>query len=78
MCHEKLVGWNVIFHFRYNAVDVRVPISSKTGLISPVVFDADKKGLAQINKEVKNLIAKAEEGSLQSFELEVSTHSCRV
>lgn len=43
-----------------------------------MVFDADKKGLAQINKEVKNLIAKAEEGSLQSFELEVSTHSCRV
>ena len=49
-----------------------MPISSKRGLISPIIFDADKKGLAQINKEVGNLIAKAEDGSLQPFELEVS------
>ncbi|KAK7603737.1 hypothetical protein V9T40_003736 [Parthenolecanium corni] len=70
---EANSAWMDTFIRQYNAVDVRVPISSKKGLISPIVFDADKKGLAQINKEVNNLIAKAEEGSLQSFELDGGT-----
>lgn len=61
---------------RYNAVDVSVAVNSEKGLITPIVFDADKKGLAEISSDVKRLAAKAREGTLQPQEFQV--HLCRV
>jgi pyruvate/2-oxoglutarate dehydrogenase complex dihydrolipoamide acyltransferase (E2) component len=57
--------------FRYDAVDVSVAVSTETGLITPIVFNADTKGLVAISTDVKELAAKAREGKLQPHEYQV-------
>ncbi len=49
---------------RYDTVDVSVAVATPSGLITPVVRDADAKGLAQISGEVKELAVKARDGKL--------------
>ncbi|MFO1154135.1 MAG: pyruvate dehydrogenase complex dihydrolipoamide acetyltransferase [Rhodospirillales bacterium] len=48
----------------YQTVDVSVAVSTPTGLITPVVRNADQKGLAQISNEVRQLAKRAREGKL--------------
>lgn len=60
---------------RYNSVDISVAVSTDKGLITPIVFGAERKGLAAISKEVKSLAARAREGKLQPHEFQV-WHSC--
>jgi len=57
--------------FRYESVDVSVAVSTDKGLITPIVFDAQAKGLASISKDVKALAGKAREGKLQPHEFQV-------
>lgn len=59
--------------FRYNNVDVSVAVSTESGLITPIVFGADTKGIVQISKDVKALAAKAREGKLQPQEFQGGT-----
>ncbi|HJF33459.1 MAG TPA: 2-oxo acid dehydrogenase subunit E2 [Sporosarcina psychrophila] len=47
--------------------------NTESGLIVPVIHDVDKKSIKEINKEVKELTAKAIAGSLQLFEMQNST-----
>ncbi|MDJ0950482.1 MAG: 2-oxo acid dehydrogenase subunit E2 [Alphaproteobacteria bacterium] len=47
-----------------NTVDVSVAVATEGGLITPIVFDADKKGLALISDEMKDLAGRAREGKL--------------
>ena len=49
---------------QYNNVDVSVAVSIDGGLITPVVKNADQKGLLEISKEIKQLASKAKEGKL--------------
>ncbi|EFN72965.1 Dihydrolipoyllysine-residue acetyltransferase component of pyruvate dehydrogenase complex, mitochondrial [Camponotus floridanus] len=58
---------------QYNNVDVSVAVSTDSGLITPIVFSADTKGMVQISKEVKALAAKAREGKLQPQEFQGGT-----
>ncbi|XP_012282508.1 dihydrolipoyllysine-residue acetyltransferase component of pyruvate dehydrogenase complex, mitochondrial [Orussus abietinus] len=58
---------------QYNHVDVSVAVSTDSGLITPIVFAADTKGIAQISKEVKALAVKAREGKLQPHEFQGGT-----
>lgn len=58
---------------QYNNVDVSVAVSTDSGLITPIVFGADTKGIVQISKEVKALAAKAREGKLQPQEFQGGT-----
>lgn len=48
-------------------------MSTENGLITPIVFGADTKGIAQISREVKALAAKAREGKLQPQEFQGGT-----
>lgn len=57
--------------FRYHNVDVSVAVNTDRGLITPIVFDASKKGLLSISNDVKSLTAKAKEGKLQPDEFQV-------
>lgn len=41
------------------------------GLITPIVFDADLKGLLEINRDINRLSNKAKEGALESHEFQV-------
>ena len=48
----------------YDCVDVAVAVSTEGGLITPVIRDADQKGLAEISIEMKDLGARARDGKL--------------
>lgn len=56
---------------RYNSVDISVAVSTDKGLITPIVFGTERKGLAAISREVKSLAARAREGKLQPHEFQV-------
>lgn len=61
------------FNFRFDAVDVSVAVSTDNGLITPIVFSADRKGIESISKDVKALAAKARDGKLQPQEFQGGT-----
>ena len=58
---------------KYNAVHVAVAVAIDEGLITPVIKNADQKGLAQISKETRELAGRARKGELQPHEFEGST-----
>ncbi|KRT79313.1 hypothetical protein AMK59_8342 [Oryctes borbonicus] len=60
---------------RFVNCDVSVAVSTDRGLITPIVFEANNKGLIKISKEVKMLAAKARDGKLQPHEFQGGTFS---
>lgn len=63
----------VYFNFRYDSVDCSVAVATDKGLITPIVPQADRKGLVDINKTIKDLAAKARDGKLQPHEFQGGT-----
>ncbi|GJQ10357.1 hypothetical protein GpartN1_g2148.t1 [Galdieria partita] len=53
---------------RFYTVDISVAVQTDTGLITPIVKDADRKGLRDISEEMKQLATKARENRLQPGE----------
>ncbi|VVC31395.1 Hypothetical protein CINCED_3A021160 [Cinara cedri] len=72
---EANSSWMDSFIRQYDAVDVSVAVSTETGLITPIVFNADTKGLVAISTDIKQLAAKAREGKLQPQEYQGGTFS---
>ena len=70
---------NVSFHGetlrRYARADVSVAVAAPSGLITPVITQADTKSLAVISTEMKALAAKAREGKLMPHEYQGGTAS---
>lgn len=60
---------------RFNRVHVGVAVAVPDGLITPVIRDAQAKGLARIAAEVRELAARAREKKLQPHEYTGSTFS---
>ncbi len=59
---------------RQNAnIDICVAVSIEGGLITPILRDADMKGLGQLSQEVKALVAKAKAGKLAPEEYQGGT-----
>jgi pyruvate dehydrogenase E2 component (dihydrolipoamide acetyltransferase) len=58
---------------RYNYVDISVAVSTDAGLITPIIADADIKGLAGISTEMKSLAGKARTGKLVPAEYQGGT-----
>ena|SRR3990172_1729012 len=58
---------------RYGAVHVGIAVALDEGLITVVVHDADRKPLAQIARESKDIIARARSGRARPEELQGST-----
>jgi pyruvate dehydrogenase E2 component (dihydrolipoamide acetyltransferase) len=58
---------------RYNYVDISVAVSTDAGLITPIIADADLKGLAGISTEMKSLAGKARTGKLVPAEYQGGT-----
>uniref|UniRef100_A0A3Q1ESP4 Acetyltransferase component of pyruvate dehydrogenase complex n=1 Tax=Acanthochromis polyacanthus TaxID=80966 RepID=A0A3Q1ESP4_9TELE len=56
-----------------HVVDVSVAVSTASGLITPIVFNAHTKGLAAISSDVSALAAKARDGKLQPHEFQGGT-----
>jgi pyruvate dehydrogenase E2 component (dihydrolipoamide acetyltransferase) len=70
---------NVSFHGdtlrRYERADVSVAVAAPSGLITPVITEADTKSLAVISNEMKALAGKAREGKLMPHEYQGGTAS---
>ncbi len=60
---------------RYKTVDISVAVAIPDGLITPIVKNADIKGLAQISSEMKDLAARARSGKLKPEEFQGGTFS---
>lgn len=56
---------------RNHVVDVSVAVSTASGLITPIVFNAHIKGLTSISSDVTALAGKARDGKLQPHEFQV-------
>jgi pyruvate dehydrogenase E2 component (dihydrolipoamide acetyltransferase) len=59
----------------FDAVDISVAVAMPAGLITPIIRDADRKGLATISNEMKGLAARAREGKLKLEEFQGGTFS---
>jgi pyruvate dehydrogenase E2 component (dihydrolipoamide acetyltransferase) len=72
---ESNAHWNGD-HIRYfNRVHIGVAVAVEDGLITPVVFDADRKSISQISSEVKQLAGLARNRRLQPNQYTGSTFS---
>ena len=54
----------------FDDVDISVAVSIPDGLITPIVRQADRKGLAAISNEMKDLAARAKAGKLKPEEFQ--------
>ncbi|HEX3065344.1 MAG TPA: pyruvate dehydrogenase complex dihydrolipoamide acetyltransferase, partial [Dongiaceae bacterium] len=59
----------------FDAVDISVAVAIPGGLITPIIRNADGKGLAAISNEMKGLAARAKEGKLKLEEFQGGTFS---
>ncbi|KAF7105646.1 hypothetical protein CFC21_106428 [Triticum aestivum] len=66
-------SWMNDFIRQYHNVNINVAVQTEHGLFVPVVRDADKKGLATIADEVKQLALRAKDNSLKPEDYEGGT-----
>ncbi|MGK2934989.1 MAG: pyruvate dehydrogenase complex dihydrolipoamide acetyltransferase [Gemmatimonadaceae bacterium] len=59
----------------FNRVHVGMAVAVEDGLITPVIFDADKKGLADISREARELAKRARDRKLKPDEYTGATFS---
>jgi pyruvate dehydrogenase E2 component (dihydrolipoamide acetyltransferase) len=59
----------------WDTVDIAVAVALEDGLITPIVKNADRKGLAAIANETKDLAARARAGKLKLEEFQGGTFS---
>jgi pyruvate dehydrogenase E2 component (dihydrolipoamide acetyltransferase) len=67
---ECNASWTEDEMIQYGAVDISVAVATDRGLITPIVRNADMKGLGQIASEMKDLAARAKIGKLKLEEFQ--------
>ena len=67
---ECNASWTEQEMIQYGAVDISVAVATDRGLITPIVRNADMKGVAQISIEMKDLAARAKTGKLKLEEFQ--------
>ncbi len=76
---QRVPACNVSFQgdelYQYTREDISVAVAAPSGLITPIIRDAGRKGLAQISTEMKELAGKAKDGKLQPHEFQGGTAS---
>ena len=68
-------SWTETAILQYNTVDVSVAVAIEGGLITPIIRNADQKGLAVISNEMKELAGRAQKGKLTPEEYQGGTFS---
>jgi pyruvate dehydrogenase E2 component (dihydrolipoamide acetyltransferase) len=71
-CNASFLGSEVLFH---QVVDISVAVAVPDGLLTPVVRDADKKGVLAISAEIKELAKRAKDKKLKPEEMQNGTFS---
>jgi len=72
---EANASWSDDAILRWEPVDIAVAVALDDGLITPIIRNADTKGLAQISAEMKDLAARAKTGKLKLTEFQGGTFS---
>jgi pyruvate dehydrogenase E2 component (dihydrolipoamide acetyltransferase) len=72
---EVNASWQETAIRKYNRVHIGVAVAVEDGLITPVIRDADIKGIAEISQEVRELAKRARERKLQPDEYTGATFS---
>lgn len=63
-------AWKSSFIRQYNDTSINLIVSTATGgSVAPVIANVNRKGLSDINKDVRELVAKANDSTLSSAEL---------
>lgn len=70
---EANSSWQGDFIRKYKNVDMSVAVQTDNGLMTPIVTNANTKGLAQISKEVKDLAERAKARKLKPNEFQGGT-----
>jgi len=65
---EANAAWAETAIRRFTDIDIAVAVATPEGLITPIVRQADRKGLGEISAEVKALAARARDGGLKPEE----------
>ena len=72
MAHRRVPGVAVTFTeeaiLHYDRIDISVAVAIPDGLITPIIRDADRKGLAAIHHEALDLFKRAKDGKLKPEE----------
>ena len=68
-------SWTDSAILKHKHADVGIAVAIPSGLITPIVFAAETKGLAQISNEVKDLAGKAKDKKLKPQEYEGGSFS---
>ncbi|GBD43815.1 Dihydrolipoyllysine-residue acetyltransferase component of pyruvate dehydrogenase complex [bacterium HR40] len=61
--------------YRYRSIDIAVAVATPGGLITPIVREADRKGLAAISREMRELAERARAGKLKPEEYQGGSFS---
>lgn len=72
---EANSAWMDTYIRQYSSVDISVAVSTEHGLITPIVFGAEKRGLADIGATVRELAARARQRQLAPHEFQGGTFS---
>jgi len=76
---QRVPKCNVSFQgdtlLQFTRQDISVAVAAPSGLITPIIRDAGRKGLAEISTEMKALAGKAKDGKLQPHEFQGGTAS---
>jgi pyruvate dehydrogenase E2 component (dihydrolipoamide acetyltransferase) len=64
------VSWYDDAMIQYNNVDISVAVATDSGLITPIIKNADQKSLPQISNEMKDLAKRARENKLKPEEFQ--------
>ena len=67
---ECNASWTEDEMIQYGAVDISVAVATDRGLITPIVRNADMKGVGQISVEMKDLAGRAKVGKLKLEEFQ--------
>jgi pyruvate dehydrogenase E2 component (dihydrolipoamide acetyltransferase) len=72
---EVNASWQESVIQRHNRVHIGVAVAIEDGLITPIIRDADRKGLGEISQEVRELAGRAREKRLKPEEYTGATFS---
>jgi pyruvate dehydrogenase E2 component (dihydrolipoamide acetyltransferase) len=70
---EANASWSDTAARRYRRIDLAIAVATDAGLVAPIVRDADRKGLAELAAEVRDLAERARQGRLRPEELQGGT-----
>lgn len=74
IAHRRVPGVAVSYTedaiLRWQNIDISIAVAIPDGLITPIIRDADRKGLAAISNEARDLVARARAGKLKPQEFE--------